>query len=142
LLCALVLAPKTYTRNKFFRFYEQPELAKVRRRAARVRGIIRQLGGGSAAAIGQIIGEQVFDDRVLLRYKLDAIHFARTTALTPLEAALVHYALHVATGAEVSVSDRELVLRTTGRLSLSFELPARALVPPRNGSPGAQKETP
>lgn len=118
LLCALVLAPKTFARNKFFRMYEVPELARVRRRAARVRGIVRQVGGqpGQVAA-GQIIGEQVFDDRVLLRYKVDNIRFARTTALTPLEAALVHYALHASIGAELSASDRELVRRSLSRLA-------------------------
>jgi hypothetical protein len=121
LLCALVLAPKTYARNKFFRLFEVPELARIRRRAARVRGIIRQVGGQPDAAgqvpAGQIIGEQVFDDRVLLRYTVDSVRFARTTALTPLEAALVHYALHTATGAELAPGDRELVRLTLSRLA-------------------------
>jgi hypothetical protein len=118
LLCALVLAPKTYARNKFFKMYEVPELARIRRRAARVRGIIRQVGGHhDHAGPGQIIGEQVFDDRVLLRYMVPSIRFARTTALTHLEAALVHYALNTTTGAELVPSDRELVRTTLRRLA-------------------------
>jgi hypothetical protein len=43
LLCALVLAPTSFSRNRFFGLFEQPERKKLRRRAARIRGIIRQL---------------------------------------------------------------------------------------------------
>jgi hypothetical protein len=115
LLCALVLAPRTYPRNRFFKMFELPELSRVRRRAARVRSVVRQLAG-SGENKGHIIGEQIFDDRVLLRYKVDSVHFARTTSLAPLEAALVHYALHTATGTALPARDRELVETALARL--------------------------
>src|SRR5689334_20990395 len=43
LLCALVLVPSTYSRNRFFRLYEQPAMRAVQRRARIVRGLARQL---------------------------------------------------------------------------------------------------
>ena len=45
LLAALILAPRTFSRNRFFTLFQNPEAAKIRRRAARVRGILRQLTG-------------------------------------------------------------------------------------------------
>ena len=58
LLCALILAPNTFSRNRFFQLFEQPKAARVRRRAARVRGIIRQLVGDGKSK-GVVIGERV-----------------------------------------------------------------------------------
>ena len=34
LLCALVLVPSTYSRNRFFRLYEHPAMRAVQRRAS------------------------------------------------------------------------------------------------------------
>lgn len=116
LLCALVLAPNTYARNRFFKMYEQPTIAKVRRRAARVRGIIRQLTGlGKVRA--QVVGEQVLDDRVLLRYSVDNLNYARTTSLTLLEAALVHYALYKHSGQPLPQQEKQLVEQAVARFS-------------------------
>ena len=42
LLCALVLAPSTYSRNRFFQLYQDGELRQVRRRATILRGLVRQ----------------------------------------------------------------------------------------------------
>ena len=41
LLCALTLVPTAFARNRFFKLFENPAALKVRRRASRVRGIIR-----------------------------------------------------------------------------------------------------
>jgi hypothetical protein len=110
LLCALVLAPNTYARNQFFDIFENTELKRVRRRAKRARALIRQiLGQGREPA--EIVGEQIMDDRVLLRLQITNLSFQRTTSLAPLEAALVHYAVHKARGDEVSAEDVELVER-------------------------------
>ena len=43
LFSALVLVPSAFSRNRFFKLFEDPERKRLRRRAARVRGIIRQL---------------------------------------------------------------------------------------------------
>ncbi len=116
LLCALVLAPHTYSRNRFFGLYERAEVMRIRRRAARVRGIIRQLttDGPNRA---QIVGEQVFEDRVLLRYSMDTVSFVRTTSLARLEAALVHFALHKSSDRPLHPHDQQLVEGALARLS-------------------------
>jgi hypothetical protein len=104
--------------------YERAELARIRRRAARIRGIIRQLtkDGPDQA---QVVGEQVFEDRVLLRYSLDTVSFVRTTSLARLEAALVHLALHKAQRGPLREGDRRLVETALARLGdPSFFAPA------------------
>lgn len=109
LFCALVLAPRTFSRNRFYGLYEDPVLRKVRGRAARVRGIVRQLTGDGRQR-GEIVGEQVLDDgRVLIRYRVAELAYSRTTALSALEAAALRYALHRAGAGAVSEDDRARV---------------------------------
>ncbi len=119
LLCALVLAPNTYARNRFYGMFEQQEMARVRRRAARVRGIIRQLSGRGRLP-AEVVGEQVLHDRVVLRYRVENVNFARTTSLTLLEAALVHYALHKVSGHPLPAQERQLVEGALSRLGESL----------------------
>jgi hypothetical protein len=106
LLCALVLAPGAFSRNRFFSLYENPVLRKVRGRAARIRGIIRQLVGDTRRR-GEVVGEQILDDgRVLMRYRVAELRYSRTTALSALEAATLRYALHRAGAGSLSDEDR------------------------------------
>ena len=109
LFCALVLVPRTFSRNRFFNLYEDPVLRRVRGRAARVRGIVRQLVG-SGRFSGEIVGEQVLEDgRVLLRYRVHELAYCRTTALSALEAAALRYALHRAGAFPLTDDDRSRV---------------------------------
>lgn len=117
LLCALVLAPNTFARNRFFGMFEDPALRRVRRRAYHVRSILRQLlGHGTERAL--ITGRLELDDsRVLLRYRLENLKLERTTALSALEFAVLNYALHRAGQGELEDEDRALVeaaLRSLG----------------------------
>lgn len=94
-----MLAPRLYSRNRFYELYRDSDATAVRARAATLRGIIRQLVGHvdphGKSHRGRIVGEQVlWDDQVLLRYELPELNFVRTVSLAPLEAALVRYALH------------------------------------------------
>ncbi len=114
-LCALVLAPNTYARNRHYGLFEQQDLARVRRRAARVRSIIRQLTGRGRLP-AEIVGEQVLEDRVVLRYRVENVNFARTTSLSLLEAALVHYALSKVSDHPLPANDRQLVEGALRRL--------------------------
>jgi hypothetical protein len=116
LLCALILAPRTFPRNRFHSLFEDQALRKVRRRAARVRGILRQLlGTGKDQAL--IVGEQVAaDGRVLLRYRVPALSFERTTALSALEAATLHYALSRVGQSELHGDERQKLEEVLGRL--------------------------
>lgn len=122
LFCALVLAPRTFSRNRFFNLYENPVLRRVRGRAARVRGIVRQLAG-SGRLRGEIVGEQVLDDgRVLLRYRVHELAYYRTTALSALEAAALRYALHRAGAGALTDDDRNRVEAALERFNESLQL--------------------
>jgi hypothetical protein len=117
LLCALVLAPNTFARNRFFGMFEDPALRRVRRRAYHVRSILRQLlGTGKERAL--ITGRLELDDtRVLLRYRLDNLKLERTTALSALEFAVLNYALHRAGRGDLEDEERarvENALRSLG----------------------------
>lgn len=109
LLCALVLAPATFPRNRFFGLFEDPTLRRVRRRAYHVRSILRQLlGTGKEQAL--LIGRAELDDaRVLLRYRIENMKLERTTALSALEASVLSFALHRAGHGELEEEDRARV---------------------------------
>ena len=122
LLCALVLAPRTFPRNRFFTLYEDEALRRVRGRAARIRGILRQLIGTDTQR-GEVVGEQVLEDgRVLLRYRVQELSYSRTTALSALEAAALRYALHRAGAGALSEDDRGRVENALHRFSERFEI--------------------
>ena len=122
LFCALVLAPKTFSRNRFFNLYEDPVLRRVRGRAARVRGIVRQLSGAGRLS-GEIVGEQVLEDgRVLLRYRVHELAYYRTTALSALEAATLRYALHRAGASPLTDDDRARVEDALERFNERLQL--------------------
>ena len=129
LLCALILVPTAFARNRFFKLFENPAALKVRRRASRVRGIVRQLCG-TGRVKAEIIGEQVLDDgQVLLRYRVEEIGFLRTAALSRLEAATLRFALSRAGKGSLDNADRELVENALERLSLNLNLPDGLLSP-------------
>jgi hypothetical protein len=122
LLCALVLAPRTFARNRFFALHENPAVRRVRRRASRVRGIIRQLVGNGRER-GEVVGEQVLEDgQVLLRYRVQDLAFSRTTALSALEAATLRYALHRSGAGPLAEEDRREVEAALGRLGREIDL--------------------
>ena len=117
LLAALILAPRTFARNRFFTLFQNPEAAKIRRRAARVRGILRQLTGTPKPA-AEIIGERVLSDgQVHLRYRVDDLGYTRTAALSSLEAATLRYAMHRSGKATLSHEERTAVEGALSRLT-------------------------
>jgi hypothetical protein len=122
LLCALVLAPAAFSRNRFFHLFEQPQLGRVRRRATRVRGILRQLASG-AEVTGEI---ELADGRRMLRYRIPALGLARTAALSRLEAATLRFALARAERRNPDASDRSLVEDALQRLDAGDAMTAVA----------------
>ena len=135
LLCALTLVPTAFARNRFFKLFENPAALKVRRRAARVRGIIRQLCG-TGRVKAEITGEQVLEDgQVLLRYRVPEINFSRSAALSRLEAAALRFALFRAGIGPLAAADRELVESALERLSQNLDLPAGLLSSASNKPP-------
>jgi hypothetical protein len=109
LLCALVLAPSSLSRNRFFSLYEVRVLRRARRRATRVRSLVRVLAGHGKHHC-EITGERVLDDgRVLIRYRIPQLDFQGTSALSDIEASVLRYALHRAGLAPLPDEDRTRV---------------------------------
>lgn len=89
LLVALVLAPATYSRNRFFEMYQDPAVRRVRRRAAHIRGVVRQV----TAREGEPRFSPVAEDRVELGYEVPSLGLRRTVLLDPIELSLVRFAM-------------------------------------------------
>lgn len=124
LLCALILAPRTFSRNRFYELFEDPKLGRIRRRAARVRSIMRQLAGQGREP-AEITGEQILEDgRVLMRYEVGHLRLRRTTALSAIEAAALHYAMNRAGAGPLDEADRERVERALARLGPEVDVGA------------------
>lgn len=120
LLAALILAPRTFSRNRFYWLFERPEAWRIRRRAARVRGILRQLTGTPKPA-AEIVGERVLNDgQVHLRYRVEDLGYTRTAALSSLEAATLRYAMHRSGQAKLSHEERAAVEGALARLHASL----------------------
>ena len=89
LLVALVLAPTTYSRNRFFGLYVDPSARRARRRASMLRSLVRHLAGdaeGVALAPGA-------DGGARLTYEVPALGLKRTVTLESLELAVVRFAV-------------------------------------------------
>ena len=123
LLCALVIAPGTFPRNRFFGMFEDPIMKRARRRAYHVRSVLKQLLAKGVDR-AEVIGRAELDDRrVLLRYSVPRLRLERTTSLSHVESAAVNYVLHRAGVEEfLSEADRAVVQRALG--GLASELPA------------------
>ncbi|NUP06933.1 MAG: hypothetical protein HOW73_12845 [Polyangiaceae bacterium] len=89
LLCALVIAPSTYSRNRFFRLYEHGAMRSVQRRAKLVRGLVRQLARSKDAerTVTPV------DEGVEVRVVVPSLGYRRTTTLSRVEHDLVVYLL-------------------------------------------------
>lgn len=88
LLCALVLAPSTYSRNRFFGLYEVPSMKRVLRRAGLVRSLVRQLARPDAVRSIHSVG-----DRIGVEVVVPSLGFRRKTSLSTMEHDLVVYLL-------------------------------------------------
>ncbi|AUX48945.1 hypothetical protein SOCE26_104900 [Sorangium cellulosum] len=101
LLVALVLAPSTFSRNRFFSLYTDPETRRVRRRAALLRGIVRQLvSGADRAGLAPAAS-----GGALLTYDVPSLGLKRTAALDALELAVLRFA--VARGAPAPAAEQD-----------------------------------
>ena len=98
LLVALVLAPATYSRNRFFELFVAPEARRVRRRAALVRSVLRHAREMTPGALEALAGARPADGgAVELRYVVASLGLTRTVRLEPLERALVRFAVALGT---------------------------------------------
>lgn len=124
LLCGLVLSPDTWSRNRFYRLYEDPRARRARRRALQVRsliGLLRKRGGDLAlllhapAVPGGAPETHDEDGDVEIVVDVPAMNLVRRTRLAPLELALVRYVLRVG-DAGAQALDRARVEQALGRL--------------------------
>ncbi len=115
LLCALVLAPDTWSRNRFYRMFEDPAARRARRRAFHVRSVI-----GHLKRRGGELGEVLLDpvdggEDALIAFEVAALGLTRRARLAPLELSLVRYVLAV--GDEAARDrDRDRVEQALARL--------------------------
>lgn len=99
LLVALVIAPGTYARNRFFDLFTDPAVRRVRRRASVIRGIVRHVTRAYKAEQGDLVAIEPTDDgRMVLTYVVPAIGLRRTATLDPVELSLVRFAMARGTG--------------------------------------------
>lgn len=131
LLTAMVLAPGTFARNRFFELHNHPEVRHLRRRATLLRGIIRHLSWQSALAKGEIKSEQLEPDgRTRLVYEVSSIGLRRTATLDPIELSLLRFTLARLPGRGAPLGaddpDRLRIETALGRLSLSVAAPLAA----------------
>ncbi len=94
LLVALVLAPATYSRNRFFHLYDDPAVRRVRRRASQIRSIVRHVARVDPRAEAEVLGaEPAAGGRVALSSAVPALGLRRTALLDPIELSLVRIAM-------------------------------------------------
>lgn len=92
LLCALVLAPFTFARNRFFALFTEPSARRTRSRAAQLRTFVRHFAAQKARVQ---LRDMVLRDEggVVLRYGVPHLALERTAMLDPLEIAVIRFAL-------------------------------------------------
>jgi hypothetical protein len=131
LLCALVLAPATFARNRFFSFFTESSARRIRARAALLRTLARHLAQDNPRA--ELIElAPTADGTFLLRYGIRRLRLQRTSVLDRLELSLVRFAVSRRTrpGAEplppalqATADDRALVYGAIGKLGEKLVLP-------------------
>ena len=89
LLVGLTLVPALYSRNRSFALFEDPEVRRAKRRAARLRGIVRQLTGAHGPVEDLVVEKRL--EGCELRYRVPGLHIERRASLTLVELACVRY---------------------------------------------------
>jgi len=122
LVVGMALVPGFVSRNRSFRLFEDPDVRRARRRAAVLRGIVRQLTGahGSVESVSVVHGP----DLVELRYDVPGLRVHRHASLTELELACVRYlaARACAPGLHATAEDRVAIEAALRRLSAGLRL--------------------
>lgn len=130
LLVALVLAPSTFSRNRFFEMYCDPAAYRVRRRASTLRAMARDLTRAARDKLSFSIALEEAGEAggprgcSTLTYAVPEIGYRRQARLDAIELAVLRYVLSRAglAGPELPVlalaeGDRERVERALARLA-------------------------
>lgn len=90
LLCALVLTPTAWSRNRFFALFQEPALHHARRRASILRGLLRQIRKYPGSSLRFV---ERPDGAVTLELTVESLGYRRSSVLSAMERALVEYAI-------------------------------------------------
>lgn len=107
LLVALVLAPATYARNRFFQLFTDPAAHRARRRASLVRSILRH--AGTPAGLEALTITPLADGGAEVSYLVRSLGLKRTTTLAHLELSLVRFGIARRSGGELAEADPDRV---------------------------------
>lgn len=123
LFVALVMAPASFSRNKFFEMFQQAAQKEARRRAQLVRSILKDLtepwphpGSIPGHSEPLIVEELEVDGLFSLTYSVKEFDYTRQVLLTPLEAAALHYALERSGKGHASPAEKSLVEEQLSKL--------------------------
>lgn len=127
LFVALVLAPATFSRNKYFSLFQNEAGRHARRRAQIVRSLLRDLAPTlphhtRLRPSATVVSEQEGPEGLQLCYQIEELELQRSSQLNPLEAATFRYALARLQGVAPSPSDELWVERALRQLDPREEL--------------------
>jgi hypothetical protein len=130
LFVALSLVPTSFSRNKFFSLYSSVALFQARRRAHLVRQLIGELVGGlgpreeadlASPPRVEVLEETESAEGLRLVYRKREFDYRRTAYLSPLEAAVLRYALGRAGIKPPSIDAEHKVHEALSRFERSLE---------------------
>lgn len=122
LLTALVIAPATYSRNRFFEMYAHPAARRVHRRALHLRAMVMQLlqvlsKEADKAGFSSVVKAS---GDVEISFRVPALGLRRTARLDAMEASLFRVALK--RSAQPIPECHEAVQRILGEMGGDIEL--------------------
>jgi len=123
LLVGMTLVPGFLSRNRSFDLFEDPMIRRAKRRAALLRGIVRQLAGAVGAVEGlEVVAEMGARE---LRYRVPGIGVDRRAILTDVEYSCVAYLAGRArvAGLRADPEDRARIDAALRRLAEGLKLP-------------------
>ena len=124
LLVGMTLVPGFLSRNRSFALFEDPRVRGAKRRAALLRGIVRQLAG----AVGAVEGLEVVAETGgrALRYRVPGIGVDRRALLSDVEYSCVAYLAGRArvAGLHADPEDRARIDAALRRLAQGLSIPA------------------
>lgn len=130
LVVGMTLVPGFLSRNRSFALFEDPMVRRAKRRAALLRGIVRQLAG----AVGAVEGLEVVAETGVreLRYRVPGIGVDRRAMLTDVEYSCVAYLAGRArvAGLRADPEDRARIDAALKRLAQGLRLPEITEGPP------------
>jgi len=122
LLVALTLAPNTFSRNRFFGMYTDPAARKVHRRAALLRGVMKQLVAPQGPRAVTLASRE--EGGAMLAYEMPALGLRRTVPLEPLELAVLRFA--IARGAQAAPAPAQAPAEAAEATDAPADAPSQA----------------